>query len=291
MRELTLAVDAKAELGEGPSWDSLLQCLYWVDIIGQKLHIYDPADQRDRTIEFDQYVSSVLPGKPGEVIVTLQHGFYRVDLQSGKITPIAVVERDVDTNRFNDGKCDPAGRLWAGTMAIDEARFQGNLYRLDPDLRVTRMLTGVSISNGMAWSSDAKTMYYIDTPTREIVAFDYDISTGAIRDRRVVVRIPEDAGYPDGMTIDAEDMLWVAHWEGGRISRWDPHSGSLLEEVIIPASRVTSCVFAGPDLTDLYITTARVGLDEATLKLQPGAGGLFRLTTDVKGSPTFRFAG
>lgn len=291
MRELTLAVNSKDELGEGPSWDCQLQCLYWVDILGRKLHIYYPEDQSERTIEFNQYVSAVVPGKPGEVIVTLQHGFYRLDLKSEEIKPIADVENDVVTNRFNDGKCDPAGRLWAGTMSINEERFMGNLYRLDQDLRVKRILTGVSISNGMAWTSDKKTMYYVDTPTREIVAYDYEISTGAISNRRVVVSIPETAGYPDGMTIDAEDKLWVAHWCGGRVSRWDPQSGRLLEEIIIPASRVTSCVFAGPELTDLYITTARVGLDEAAIKQEPGAGGLFRLTTDVKGSPTFRFEG
>ncbi|MCF8563213.1 SMP-30/gluconolactonase/LRE family protein [Alicyclobacillus tolerans] len=289
MRELSLVVDAKVALGEGPSWDSARQCVYWVDILGKNLHIYDLKTQTDRAVSVPEYITSVVPSTPGEVIVTLQHGFYRLDIQTGRLEVIRTVEEDMEGNRFNDGKCDPAGRLWAGTMAIDETRFQGNLYRMGRDKSVVKMMSGVSISNGLAWSPDATVMYYVDTPTREVVAYDYQLDSGSLENPRVVVRIPEDAGFPDGMTIDAEGMLWVAHWGGGRISRWDPVEGKLLEEVPIPASRVTSCVFAGENLNELYITTARNGLDEETLRQEPDAGGLFRLITDVKGSPTVRF--
>ncbi|WP_290589551.1 SMP-30/gluconolactonase/LRE family protein [Alicyclobacillus sp.] len=291
MRELSLVVDAKAQLGEGPSWDDVLQCLYWVDILGRKLHVFHPVDGRDRVIELDSYVSSVVPARPGEVVVTLADGVYRVELETGRTARMAEVEGDVPGNRFNDGKCDPAGRLWAGTMALDESPGRGSLYRIDVDGRVTRVLKGVGISNGLAWTADGRTMYYIDTPTREIVAFDYDVRTGSIANRRVVIRIPEDRGFPDGMTIDAQDRLWIAHWEGGRVSRWDPRTGALLEEIFLPATRVTSCTFGGPNLTDLYVTTARTGLDDSALAAQPMAGGLFVLRTDVQGTPTVRFAG
>ncbi len=289
--ELELVIDAKATLGEGPAWDNVCQCLYWVDIFERQVHVYAPESLCQRTICLNEYVSSVVPSEPGQVIVTLQHGFYRLNLETGAVSTLAIAEDSRDDIRFNDGKCDAAGRFWAGTMSTRDERYQGILYCLDSNLNLIEMIRGVSTSNGLAWSPDSRTMYYIDTPTGEIMAYDYCLETGTIENPRVAVRIPVETGLPDGMTTDSEGCLWIAHWGGGRASRWNPHSGDLLDEVHVPASLVTSCVFGGDDLTDLYITTARTGLDDAQLAEQPNAGGLFRVATTVGGLLTYRFQG
>src|SRR5918999_4891566 len=185
-----------------------------------------------------------------------------------------MIEADISSNRMNDGKCDPAGRFWAGTMAMDGARGRGALYRLDADRSVARMLGAVSVSNGLAWSADSSTMYYIDTPTGSVDAFEFDADAGAISGRRPFVKIDGGDGMPDGMTIDSEGGLWVALWGGGAVHRYD--AGGRLDGIVeVPASLTTSCTFGGSDLGDLYITTASTGLGEAELRDQPLAGSLF----------------
>jgi sugar lactone lactonase YvrE len=166
-----------------------------------------------------------------------------------------------------------------------------SLWRLDPDWSLHRMVDGVTISNGLAWTRDATTLYYIDTPTRTVVAYDYDRTAGAISGRRVVVQVPEAMGFPDGMTIDASDNLWIAQWDGGCVSCWDPRAGRPLERIEVPARRVTSCAFGGSGLDELYITTARHGLDPATLAREPLSGGLFRVQPGVSGMASVEFAG
>jgi sugar lactone lactonase YvrE len=193
------------------------------------------------------------------------------------------------SNRFNDGKCDPTGRFLAGTMAIDETPGSGSLYSLDQNLRVKQLLGGLSISNGMGWSPDYSTMYFIDSPTKQVVAFDYELNTGNISNRRVVVTIPE--GYPDGMTTDQEGMIWVALWAGFKVTRWNPRTGKLLQSISVPAPNVTSCTFGGSNMNELYITTARKDMDTAALDKYPKAGGVFRLKTDVIGMKNFEFLG
>lgn len=289
---LKLVCDARADLGEGPVWDAVSGCLYWVDILNNKLHIHDPEQpQSDETIEISPYISSIVPRHSGGVVLTLQDGFYAFDLDTNKLTLLAEVEATLPDNRFNDGKCDPAGRYWAGTMSMSDQPSRGTLYRMDTDHAVKPFVVDVSTSNGLAWASDGRTMYYIDTPTRQVVAFDYDLETGNISNRRMVVEIPEEQGYPDGMTIDSEGMIWVAHWNGWRVTRWNPNTGKLLDVVPVPASRVTSCTFGGPHLDKLYITTARVGLDEAELTKQPYAGGLFCAELGIRGTPAIPFRG
>jgi sugar lactone lactonase YvrE len=204
---------------------------------------------------------------------------------------LAEVEAHLPENRFNDGKCDPAGRYWAGTMSLTDQPSKGALYQLEADHTVKRLIPDVSISNGLAWTSDGGTMYFADTPTRQIAAFDYDLVTGDVNNRRTVVHIPEDQGFPDGMTIDSEGMIWVAHWDGWQVSRWNPNTGEQLCAIPVPASQVTSCTFGGPDLDQLFITTARVGLDEEELSKQPLAGGVFRAMPGVKGVPANRYRG
>ena len=287
-----LMVDAKATLGEGPIWHAQKQVLYWVNILENQLHIYNPTTNEDRSIDVGQYVTTVVPRKSEGLIVTVQNGFASLDPETEQLTIIHDPERHLPGNRFNDGKCDPAGRLWAGTMSLGSGiTGAGSLYVMDRDLSVRRVLDRVTISNGIAWSLDHLMMYYIDTPTREVSAFDYDIESGSISNRRTAVKIPETYGFPDGMTIDAEGMLWVAGWGSSRVSRWDPKSGKLLQAVTIPATNVSACAFGGHNLDDLYITTAREGLTEEDLVEQPLAGGLFRVKPGVCGNETFEFAG
>jgi sugar lactone lactonase YvrE len=288
-----LVLDAKARLGEGAVWDARRQLLYWVDIEGHEVHVFDPAAVHDRSFSLGDSVGTVVPRAKGGVALTLGRAFALLDLETRRVSVLAEPEEEKVRlgNRFNDGKCDPRGRFWAGTMALSEAPAAGGLYRLDPDGSVRRMLEGVSISNGIVWNASADRMFYIDTPTREVAVFDYDDATGQIQNRRVAARLPTRHGWPDGMTIDAEGMLWIAEWDGACVSRWDPAGGKLLRRIELPVSRVTSCAFGGPGLDELYVTTAWSRLDPAQRRAQTLAGGLFRLHAGVKGVPAFAFAG
>ena len=288
----TLIQDAKAEHGEGPAWDARDSVLYWVDITASKVHCLRPESGEDHVIDTGTLVGAVAPRSSGGLVAALADGFAFIDTKTGEVTRITDPERDIQGNRFNDGKCDPAGRFWAGTMSQDGSRKgAGSLYRFDPDRSVTRILGDITVSNGLCWSPDHTTMYFIDTPTFEIWAFDYDIDTGDIGNKRAVVRIPKEVGFPDGMTGDADGMLWVAHFGGSCVCRWNPATGELVETIQLPVSQVSCCVFGGPDLTTLYLTTSRLGLDDDALRQQPSAGGVFRSETHVQGVPTYQFAG
>jgi len=287
-----LILDVKALLGEGPIWHARAGVLYWVDISGCKVHIFDPATGTDRAIDVGQPVGTIVPRRSGGVMVALRDGFAALDLDSGALTMIADPEAHLPQNRFNDGKCDPAGRFWAGTMRqAEDQRGGGSLYRLDPDLSVHRMRGDITVANGIAWSLDARSMYFIDTPTMTVAAFDYNLETGDIANPRPVVHTPDGPGFPDGMTIDAEGMLWVAYWGGWRVVRWNPNTGEALAVIELPVERVTAPWFGGPNLDELYITTARVGLDDAGLTGQPHAGSIFVAKPGVRGLAAFEFAG
>jgi sugar lactone lactonase YvrE len=289
--DVELVVDAKAMVGEGPSWHAASRRLFWVDILEGNVHVYDPAGEHDRIIHVGQMVGAVVPRRDGGLIVAMHHGLASLDLDSGAIRTIADPESHLPRNRFNDGKCDPAGRFWAGTMSIDREPNAGSLYCLDTDCQVRQVLGGVTCSNGIAWSLDRSTMYYIDTPTGRVDAFDYDLPTGRIGNRRVVITVPETLGKPDGMAIDAAGMLWIAIWDGGCVTRWNPQTGGLDQTVSIPALHVASCAFGGSNLDELYITTARVRMPEEQLASQPHAGGLFRIHPGVQGPAALEFAG
>ena len=289
MKPLEVVVHANATLGEGPSWDAEGNRLLWVDIELNLLHIYYPDSEEDVTYEIGQTIGAVVPYCEDEVIVVLYEGFHKYQLSTGTLTFIANPEQHLPNNRFNDGKCDPCGRFWAGTMSLEGEGNCGSLYCLDHDLSVRKVLADVSTSNGLGWSTDGCTMYYIDTPTRQVDVFDYDRVTGTISNRRMAFKMPEDAGYPDGMTVDSEGMLWIAEWNGGRVGRWNPDTGQLLEIIFVPAGHVTSCVFGGRELEDLYITTACTGMKDEQLEAQPLSGNLFRVKTGVKGQSTVPF--
>lgn len=277
-------------LGEGPVWDEQKQRVFWLDILNNTIHCYYPATKAYRYWSASDMVGAIVLGEDDHLVAALRSGFTFVDLSTGKEIPIVDPEVHSPDNRFNDGKCDPAGRFWAGTMALSEKVEAGNLYMLDQDLTCTLKLPEVSISNGLAWTADARTFYYIDTPTQSVVAFDFSLTTAKITNKRAVIDIPKGEGFPDGMCIDTEGKLWIAHWDGWQVARWDPLSGKKLESIRLPVARITSCTFGGEKLQDLYITSAKVGLSAKQLAEQPLAGSLFVVNNcGYQGHPTSRF--
>ncbi len=286
-----LLVDAKTDLGEGAVWDAATDRLLWVDIHGGTVYAYDPIRRENRAYPVGEHVGTVVPRRSGGALVALVRSISALDFNTGKLVQVAEPPGERPNTRFNDGKCDPEGRFWAGTMAYDFAAGAGTLYCLEPDLRIRRALERVSLSNGLVWSLDARTMYYIDSTKRSVDAFDYARNTGSLSNRRTVVTIAPEHGMPDGMAIDAEGMLWVAHWGGWKVARWDPRSGKLVSEIRLPVSQVTSCAFGGQDLDVLYITSARYKLDPEALRKEPLAGGLFAVPAPVRGVVSPAFAG
>jgi len=287
-----VVIDHICLLGEGPVWSTRDNCIIWIDVLQGVIHAYYPGNKVHKAFNLNRMVGAVAIRKAGGLLAALQDGFALVNMEYNTIIPIADPEVHLPANRFNDGKCDPAGRFWAGTMAISEEPEKGNLYVLEPNLSVSKKIQNTTISNGMAWSADNSTFYYIDTPTFEVVAYDYDITNGSISNKRIAIKIPLEEGYPDGMTIDTEGMLWIAHWDGWQVARWDPNTGQKLMSVKLPVARVSSCTFGGGDFEDLYITTAKKELSEDELKDQPLAGALFVLKDcGFKGRAPFEFKG
>jgi sugar lactone lactonase YvrE len=236
-------------------------------------------------------VGTVVPRASGGLVWAGDHGIYVMDEHTGVSTLICDPEKGIATNRFNDGKCDPAGRFWAGTMAVSEAPGCGSLYCLGTTLGVSSRVTGVSVSNGLAWSHDAKTMYYVDSPERCVVAYDFDVATGAIDRPRTVYDVPEGWGFPDGMALDADGCLWVALWDGFRVLRIDPAGRRMVDWIEMPVARPTSCAFGGAALDELYITSASINLTAEQRAAQPHAGGVFVCRTGVVGLPASEFGG
>ncbi|MFA5057107.1 MAG: SMP-30/gluconolactonase/LRE family protein [Opitutaceae bacterium] len=291
--EPELVLDARALIGEGAIWNTALQRLHWIDIYGRRVFTYDPATGANRAHDVGQNVGTVVPRARGGLMLALHEGFAGFDPDTGRVTLLPrPPEHDPAVVRFNDGKCDPAGRFWAGTMALAKGpKPLGKVYRLDADGSMHVMFRDAGTSNGIAWSLDRRLLYYIDTPLVRVDAFDYDDATGAIAGRRPVITIPPGMGRPDGSTMDAEGMLWVAMWDGGRVTRWNPRTGELLQTVRLPVTLVTSCAFGGPDLDTLYITSARHGLTDQQLAAQPLAGGLFKIKPGVCGVPAPAYQG
>jgi sugar lactone lactonase YvrE len=266
-------------LSEGPRWHAETGELLWVDIVGAMMHRSRPdADgglPAPRTITVDRPVGAVAPDTDGGYVLAAGPGFLHVD-RTGRIHELAQPDAENPAVRMNDGACDAQGRFWAGTMAYDETPGAGTLYRLELDGRCTTVLAGLTISNGIGWSPDGGTMYLADSGTRRIDAFDFDPVTGDITGRRPFVSIDEPAA-PDGLTVDDAGGVWVALWDGGAVRRYLA-DGTLSTVVPLPVDRPTSCAFGGPDRATLYVTTARVGLDEQTLSMQPDAGRVLRVT-------------
>jgi sugar lactone lactonase YvrE len=269
-----------AELGEGPCWDAAGGTLYWVDVPVGRVHALD-ADGQLRSWEAGQPVGAVALRAAGGLVLAAADGFLTLDTGTGAVAPLVGVDHG-PAIRMNDGACDRAGRFYAGSMAADESPGMGALYRLDPDHRLTRLMTGIGISNGIGWSPDDRQMYYVDSLDHRLDVLDYDPVTGEVGERRPVADIGGGGVVPDGLTVDADGGVWVAVWGGGVVHRFTP-DGALTATVELPAAYVTCPTFGGEDLETMYITTA-AGAGE-------GAGRLFAFRPGVAGQPTYPYGG
>ncbi|SDB21554.1 Sugar lactone lactonase YvrE [Flavobacteriaceae bacterium MAR_2010_188] len=278
-----LEYEIKSTKGEGAFWNHKSNELFWVDIDGKKVNIYNPQTKTNKSIPTPSMVGTLVPKSDIEVVVALEDGIYILNTENSQFTLLTNIEKEIPTNRFNDGKADPAGRLWVGSMAFNEQKHAARLYMVDQEGRVEEKIDSITISNGIAWSKDNSKMYYIDTPTAKVKVFDYNNSTGEISNEKVAVEVPNSLGYPDGMTIDEEGMLWVAMWNGNAVYRFDPNTGETLQKIEVPAHNVTSCAFGGNNLETLYITSATVDMKDEEHQKYPLAGSVFRVVPGVKG--------
>lgn len=284
-----LLYEFPALLGEGALWDHLTQLFYWVDIDGRQLHIYNLEYGVMESFELPSKVGTVVPYNGYEVVVALEDGAHFFNIKNETLRPLTLIDQQGKDVRFNDGKCDPSGRFWVGTMHSACKEPIGNLYRIDHDGTVHEMLNGITISNGIVWNKAKDNMYYIDTPTGQIVAFNYNDNNGSISKKKVVVEIDEALGSPDGMTIDENDNLWVGMWNGNAVLCFDSQTGEILKRVEVPAHNVTACAFSGPDLDMLFITTSSNDMTKEEKQQYPLAGSLFYVKTGVRGVESHHF--
>ena len=290
MSDVQLVWEIRAVLGEGPLWVEAENAVYWVDIMSNKVHRYVLADGAKTTWTFDFAVTSLNPRRGGGFIGTIYDGFAYIDFDVLSAAPIVLPEADMPGNRFNDGKVDNSGRYWAGTMDIEQAGESGSLYRLDPDLSARQVDKDYIICNGPTFNLDNTIIYHTDSIKRTVYALDIG-DDGSLSNKRVFTQFTlDDEGVPDGMTVDSEDCVWVAHFGGARLTRYSP-AGEILEVVPLPAPNITSCAFAGAELDTLYITSASTFMSDEELAQYPLAGSLFSYQPGVKGTPTPLFAG
>ncbi|PKA98243.1 sugar lactone lactonase YvrE [Flavobacteriaceae bacterium MAR_2009_75] len=285
IQKAELLLDTRSTLGEGPVWDWKEQVVYWVDIEGKKLQCYNPNTTKYTSWNFNEMVGAAAPAEEGLILLALENGLTFFDTDAEYLTPLNVLENDNQKMRFNDGKVGPNQQFYIGSMHKKFLPESGYLFRVDSDSNAAIEVSGTTISNGMAWTQDQKAFYFSDTETYKIFRFDFDIESGALSNRKTAFEIPKSYGGADGMCIDSEDMLWIAHWGGGCIRRWDPESGEVMQKIEVDAPHVTSCCFGGSALDTLYITTARSGMTKEQLKKYPNSGGLFTYKTNVKGTP------
>ncbi len=287
-----VAVAAVALLGESPVWHPTEQVLYYCDIPGHTLHRFDPRDGRLDHWRFDTDVASLAPMQAGALLLAMRDGLWRFEPRSGERSRLAEPPYGTATERFNDGKCDPQGRFWVGTIYEPRQPALASLHCLVGG-RLLRKADGITVSNGLAWSPNGRTMYWSDTHAHTIYAFDFEPATGEVRNRRVFASFPGKSagqsldgygGRPDGAAVDAEGCYWVAMYEGQRLLRLSPE-GELLREVRLPVRCATMPCFGGADLTTLYITTARINRPASELVDQPHAGCVLALDVDVAGLP------
>jgi sugar lactone lactonase YvrE len=288
--DVRCVVDCANRLGEVPLWDVAEQALYWVDIEGKRLHRLTPATGEVETWDMPERISSFALREKGGLVVAFASGLAFLDLPTMAIDWIARPEAHLPGNRFNEGKVDRKGRFWAGTMDDSLASHTAGLYRLDPDLRVTRVLGDIGISNCFIWSRANDRFWFADTLDKQVFTFDYDHETGTIANRRLFTDTTGLGSGPDGGTIDEDGFIWIAMWDGWKVSRFAP-DGRLDREIRLPVAKPTSCMFGGPDLSTLYVTTAVWDTTPEGLAAQPQAGGLFAIDAGVRGLPEPRFAG
>ena len=275
-------------LGEGPLWNPDENALYWVDINAKKVQRYYPDGGKSESFDMPLMVSVLGMRLKGGFVCGTENGFYFWEPTNNHWEFITNPEKGKLGARFNDGKVDRMGRFWAGTMTPQGST--SSLYRLDPDLTIHHMLSDITISNGIGWSGDNRTMYYVDSNCYVIYAFDFDLKSGEISRQRIFKRFSEGQGVPDGLTVDSEDYVWCAIYDGWKIVRLNPQ-GEIVLEVPMPVSRPSSVAFGGKNLDRLFVTSISEGLSPTELKEQPMAGDLFVIEADVSGLPEPKFAG
>jgi sugar lactone lactonase YvrE len=270
-------------LGESPLWHPMEKCLYWVDIVAATLYRLNRDGSTQKFIMPSEIGSIAWSGKEG-LIAALSDRFVSINTNTGDIQTIALALQGIKGVMFNDGKCDRQGRFWAGTKDIEEKRPLGSLYCLDKGGKVAEMLNGFTVSNGIAWNLDNSLMYICDSPARQIYQYEFDPIRGRLGQVQVFVQVPEEEGFPDGLTVDSEGYLWSCHWDGWRITRYSP-TGEVDSVIPMPVPRPTSCCFGGPELKTLYVTSASIGLSAAKLADAPQSGQIFAVELNVKGLP------
>jgi sugar lactone lactonase YvrE len=290
--DIQCVVDAKAILGEGTFWDVRDEVLWWIDIWGRKIHRFDPKTGENRSYESPEYLGCLATRENGGLIVTMVSGFFFFDPATGRFDPIFDPEAEMPDTRFNDGKTDRQGRFWSGSMfeAEGPARKIGSLYRMDEDLSVHKMVEGIGCSNGLAWSPDSRTMYYTDSHTTLVWAWNFDPVTGGIENRRVFVDVKDTGGVVDGATVDAEGCYWATLPVTSKICRYDP-AGKLMTTIQLPTDLPTCVGFGGRDLDILYCTSAVLRRPPEKIMGAELAGGLFAIDTGVRGIAEAPFKG
>lgn len=287
---LEVVLDLHAEVGEGPIWDAKDSSLVFVESFGGTAYRYSPHSGELRQWQAGQVIGVAIPRARGGMVISSRDGLLALDESNGQVDLLVPIELELRKNRMNDGKCDSRGRLWSATFSMVFEPKKGAIYRIDPDLKVSRQFEDVYIANGIAWNADETRMYFVDTARRGVDVFDYDIERGTASNRRRFVDIDRSEGLPDGIAMDAEDCLWVTLYCGGAIRRYSP-AGEWIGTIKLPVMSVTSCGFGGDDLRDLYITTATHVPDFAEAPAGEGAGALFRCRPGVAGAPVHPFGG
>jgi sugar lactone lactonase YvrE len=282
-----LALKLECNVGEGPFWDEIEQKLYFVDIVKKQIKIFSPTSKLVETVQFNQEIGAVFLDQKSNLIVAARDGIFVATRDGVLETLLAPIELEDTSIRTNDAKCDSDGRIWVGTMAFDFTQGAASLFSFDSkDLK--KVVPDLTVSNGIGWSLDKKTMYFIDSPTKKVDIFDFDIESGELGNRRPFLLLGDLDAFPDGLTTDDDGGVWVALFGGGEVRRFDSQ-GTLTHIVEIPVKQVTSCCFGGEDMSELYITTAQNGMDSDSLIREPLAGSLFRAKTSFKGSKSNRY--
>ena len=282
--------DLHADVGEAPHWDERTKTLLFVDLTAGTVFRYDQSGAKLGFFPVGQEVGAVVPRRTGGLVLAVRDGIATVSESGEGFELTSPVERDIPGNRMNDAKCDPAGRLFAGTTAFDFSPHSAALYRVESDWSFEQIVPDATQSNGIAWSPDGGRMYFIDSATQGVDVFDFDVGAGAASNRRRLVTIERAHGVPDGMTTDSRGNLWVACFGGAAVRCYSP-AGALLDEILFPVTQVTSCAFGGPDLADLYVTSAAYRLSAVQLKKEPHAGATFVCRPGALGMPAWSFAG
>jgi sugar lactone lactonase YvrE len=276
------------ELGECTVWDDEKALLWWVDIRGPALKSYNPANGVVHALALSEFIGSFGLTSAGGMVAGMKSGLYLLDPHSGALDLLAAPEKHLPANRFNDGRCDRAGRFWAGTMTDGKREPVGSLYRLEPDGICVKVRSGITVPNSICWSPDDATMYFADTHLGMLWAYDFDCERGTMRNERVFADCSNRPGRPDGSCVDAEGCLWNAEYGGGRVVRYRP-DGKIDQAIELPVSNVTCCCFGGADLSTLYISTARQRMSAEQLAREPLAGALFACRPGARGLPEARF--